>query len=72
MTVETGRGLDIALLDVDGGEVTPLVEGGRVDVQPSWSPDGRYVYFATAGRGMDVHRIEVATGEREAVATSIR
>jgi len=68
MTVETGRGLDIALLDVDGGEVTPLVEGGRVDVQPSWSPDGRYVYFATAGRGMDVHRIEVATGEREAVA----
>jgi len=68
MTVETGRGLDIALLDVDGGEVTLLVEGGRVDVQPSWSPDGRYVYFATAGLGMDIHRIEVATGEREAVA----
>ncbi|MDE2805642.1 MAG: CehA/McbA family metallohydrolase [Gemmatimonadota bacterium] len=68
MTVETGRGLDIALLDVDGGQVSLLVEGGRADVQPSWSPDGRYVYFATAGLGMDVHRIEVATGEREAVA----
>ena len=67
MTVETGDGLDIALLGVEGGEVTPLVEGGGVDVQPAWGPDGRYVYFATAGRGMDIHRVEVATGTREAV-----
>ncbi len=67
MTVETGDGLDIALLDVASGAVTVLVGGGGVDVQPEWSPDGRFVYFATAGRGFDVHRIEVATGEREEV-----
>ena len=67
MTVETGAGLDIAVLEVESGAVVPLVEGGGVDVQPAWSPDGRYVYFTTMGRGMDVHRVEVATGAREEV-----
>ena len=67
MTVETGDGLDIALLEVEGGAVVPLVEGGGVDVQPAWSPDGRFVHFTTMGRGMDVHRVEVATGAREEV-----
>ena len=79
MTVETGVGLDIAVLDVDRGEVTLLVEGGGVDVQPAWGPEGRFVYFATAGRGgMDIHRVELPTrapsapmkiriGQREAV-----
>ena len=67
MTVETGDGLDIALLDVETGAVTPLAEGGGIDIQPAWGPDGRFVYFTTAGRGLDIHRIEVATGEREAV-----
>ena len=67
MTVETGDGLDIALLEVEGGEVTLLVEGGAVDVQPAWGPEGRFVYFATAGRGMDIHRIDVAAGRREEV-----
>ena len=69
MTVETGVGLDIALLEVNDGAVTLLVEGGGVDVQPTWGPGGRFLYFATAaGQGLDIHRIEVATGRREAVA----
>ena len=68
MTVETGDGLDIAMLEVAGGTVTPLVEGGGVDIQPAWGPEGRFVYFATAaGRGMDIHRVEMASGSREAV-----
>ena len=67
MTVETGEGLDIALLEVATGAVTPLVRGGGIDVQPAWGPDGRFVYFATAGRGMDIHRVDIATGAREAV-----
>lgn len=61
MTVETGDGLDIAILELDGGEVTLLTSGGGVDVQPAWGPEGRFVYFATAGRGMDIHRIELPT-----------
>ena len=67
MTVETGEGLDIALLDLASGAVTPLVEGGGIDVQPAWGPEGRFVYFTTAGRGLDIHRVEVVTGVREAV-----
>ena len=67
MSVETGDGLDIALLELDGGAVTVLVDDEGVDVQPAWGPDGRFVYFASAGRGMDIHRVEVATGEREPV-----
>ena len=59
---------DIAVLELDGGEVKHLVAGGGVDVQPAWGPEGRFVYFATAGQGMDIHRIEVGTGRREAVA----
>ena len=67
MTVDTGDGLYLAVLALDGGNVTHLVEGGGVDVQPAWGPEGRFVYFATAAQGMDIHRIEVATGAREAV-----
>ena len=67
MTVETGEGLDIALIEVEGGAVALLVDGEGVDIQPAWGPDGRFVYFATAGRGMDIHRIELATGAREPV-----
>ena len=60
MTVETGVGLDIALLELDGGAVTLVFGGGGVDVQPAWGPEGRFVYFASAGRrGMDIHRVEV-------------
>ena len=55
------------MLDLESGEVEPLVEGGRVDIQPAWSPDGRFVYFTTAGQGMDIHRAEVATGRQEEV-----
>ncbi|MDE2795882.1 MAG: CehA/McbA family metallohydrolase [Gemmatimonadota bacterium] len=61
MTVEAGAGLAIAVLEVDGGEVTHLAVGGGVGVQPAWGPEGRFLYFATAGRGMDIHRIEVPT-----------
>lgn len=67
MTVETGTGLDIALLDVESGSVRLLVERGGVDIQPSWGPEGRFVYFATAGRAMDIHRVQVFTGAREPV-----
>ena len=67
MTVDTGDGLDLAVLQVEGGGVTLLVEGGGVDIQPAWGPEGRFVYFATAAQGMDIHRIEVTTGVREAV-----
>ncbi|MDH3222474.1 MAG: hypothetical protein OEO23_02060, partial [Gemmatimonadota bacterium] len=68
MSVETGEGLDLALLEVASGETRILVANPGVDVQPAWGPEGRFVYFAAASSGsFDVLRVAVETGEQEVV-----
>ena len=40
---------DISILDVESGELTPLVAGPGFDGGPQWSPDGEWVVFASSG-----------------------
>jgi serine/threonine protein kinase/Tol biopolymer transport system component len=55
-------------IDVDGGSPRRLTQGPGDENVPSWSRDGRYVYFARgAGGPPDVWRIPVAGGEAERV-----
>lgn len=39
----------------------------------AWSPDGRWIYFGspTPGKGMDIRRVEVATGKVEVVTAGL-
>jgi Tol biopolymer transport system component len=55
-------------IDVEGGSPRRLTQGPGDDNVPSWSRDGRYVYFARgAGGPSDVWRVPAAGGEAERV-----
>ena len=49
-----GGGLDIYVMDADGGNVTRLTDHPENDNLPHWSPDGKWISFTSArvsGRG---------------------
>jgi tricorn protease len=41
------RRSDLYLYEIASGKTTRLGEGGSVDANPAWSPDGKYLYFAS-------------------------
>jgi eukaryotic-like serine/threonine-protein kinase len=59
-----------------GGEAVQVTKGESTDWDPVWSPDGRYLYFASDGRGVtNLWRVPIdersgLAGEPEAVTTS--
>jgi Tol biopolymer transport system component/serine/threonine protein kinase len=64
------------LLRASGGEAIPITAGEWKDESPSWSKDGKYLYFVSnQGGAMDLWRQEmgdgVATGEPEPLTTGI-
>ncbi len=51
------------LLRASSGEAIPITNGKRKDESPSWSKDGRYLYFVSnRGGAMDLWRQEIADG----------
>lgn len=46
---ETASASDIWLVDVDGGNLRPLLRNDLEESSPVWSPDGRYLAFNRAG-----------------------
>ena len=44
---------DLYLLPMEGGEARPLTRGPAFDVQPRFSPDGRYIAFTSDRAGGD-------------------
>ena len=64
-------------IPADGGEAVRVTDGTSVDWNPVWSPDGRYLYFASDRSGVTSlwrQRIDelsgIALAEPEAVPTS--
>jgi len=43
-----GGGLDIYVMDADGGNVTRLTDHPENDILPHWSPDGKWISFTSA------------------------
>jgi dipeptidyl aminopeptidase/acylaminoacyl peptidase len=46
-----GGNADIYVVSVDGGPVTRLTSGAATEVEPEWSHDGQWIYFASDETG---------------------
>ena len=46
---------DIAIINVEDGEIIPVTQSGYFDNSPRWSPDGKSIIFATEKYGMRNH-----------------
>jgi len=61
---------DIYIIDGPGAEPRRLTQSPSKDIVPSWSPDGRWVYFCSLRAGAeDIWRIPSEGGEAERVTT---
>jgi TolB protein len=62
----------LQLIDIDGGPLTEIVSGGGHPVMPTWSPDGKHVYFARANdQGVfGIWRVAASGGPADAIAPS--
>ena len=44
---KTSNGKELAMIDYDGFNFTPLTKNGRFNLFPAWAPDGKRVLFST-------------------------
>ena len=66
---DSGIDTDISLIPSDSGKITPLVKRPGVDIDPSFSPDGKWIAFESHGGkpervGLtDIYKIPVGGGD---------
>lgn len=54
---------DVLVVDLATGAVTELTRDRAIDGDPTWSPDGRYVFFSSDRTGIyNIYAHELATG----------
>lgn len=65
------RRTDIWVLDVNSGELTPLVQGNDGQYAPAWSPDGAWIaYIGRHGEANDLFVIPSGGGQPVQLTTS--
>ena len=62
---------EIVVVDLATGAETNLTRNPAYDVYPTWSADGRWVYFSStrAGQGLHLWRVPAAGGEAERLSS---
>jgi Tol biopolymer transport system component len=63
---------DLSLMLLGVGQVQPLTRGGRHDIWPAWSPDGRWISFLRPGANKEptsLIRLPAIGGEEKLLAT---
>ena len=73
---KAGQREDIWTIPAEGGEPVRITSGSTIDVNPVWSPDGKYLYFSSSrGGSMNIWRVSVnensgaTAGEPEPITT---
>jgi eukaryotic-like serine/threonine-protein kinase len=57
---KAGQREDIWTIPVGGGEAVRITDGTTIDINPVWSPDGRYLYFSSnRGGSLNVWRVAI-------------
>ena len=71
---ETSKGVrNIFFCDIDGGNITQLTNSRTLNVEPSWSPDSRTVFYSRYGKtGIDIIETTVATPRKSRIISSYR
>src|SRR5688572_23165050 len=61
---------NLFLMHVDSKEITQFTQGNFSDVQPRWSPDGRYIFFVSnRSKKQQIWKIAFNGGEASQVTT---
>jgi TolB protein len=59
---------DIYVMDLAGGPPRRITQHYAIDTEPSWSPDGRYIYFTSdRSGGPQIYRVPASGGAEERV-----
>jgi eukaryotic-like serine/threonine-protein kinase len=59
---------ELAVVNLETGVIRDLTKDGALALSPRWSPDGRFVYFASSRGGtLSIWRIAVASAEIEPI-----
>ena len=62
--------LDIWVLDIETGDVQPIVETDAIELDPIYSSDGEFLYYSSGQAGtLDIWRFQLATAERMRVTS---
>lgn len=69
--VQQGRAKELAMVDMDGSNPRRLTRAGSLNISPSWSRDGRYLYFTSYMMGgPDLFLLDLTTSRTWVVSRS--
>jgi TolB protein len=67
--VQQGKGKELALSEMDGSGFVQLTRSGSLNLNPSWSRDGRYLYYTSYMLGdPDLYVMDLTTWKQWVVA----
>jgi Tol biopolymer transport system component/imidazolonepropionase-like amidohydrolase len=63
---------DLWLLDVGKGEPRQLTDDSYMELDPTWSPDGKQIAYSSDKEGTeDIYLLDVASGKEQRLTTSV-